>query len=134
MYALARAAGGGTPPIHENDWGSSMIYEPRYERVARDYRSHGAGCDANHEADGDYTQTATASSISLRQLSVTRIGPSLSKATNPPCGRRQIRDKDFPVRFPDASSIKLVRCAQVSCNASGCAVELPPIEMVHRQL
>ena len=39
----------------------------------------------------------------------------------------QMREKDFPVRFPDASSIKIVRRGQVSCGSSGCAVELLPI-------
>jgi tetratricopeptide (TPR) repeat protein len=42
----------------------------------------------------------------------------------------QLRDKDFPVRFPDVSSVKIVRQAQVSCNASGCQVEILPIEKV----
>ena len=40
----------------------------------------------------------------------------------------QMRDKDFPVRFPDASSIKIVRRGQVSCGSSACSVELMPIE------
>jgi tetratricopeptide (TPR) repeat protein/transglutaminase-like putative cysteine protease len=40
----------------------------------------------------------------------------------------QMRDKDFPVRFPDASSIKIVRRAVVTCAASVCAAELLPIE------
>jgi tetratricopeptide (TPR) repeat protein len=39
-----------------------------------------------------------------------------------------MREKDFAVRFPDASSIKIIRRAQVSCGAAGCAVELLPIE------
>ncbi len=40
----------------------------------------------------------------------------------------QLREKDFPVKFPDVSSVKIVRRAQVSCGASGCGVELLPIE------
>jgi len=40
----------------------------------------------------------------------------------------QLREKDFPVRFPDASSIKIVRRGQLSCGASGCAIQLFPIE------
>jgi Flp pilus assembly protein TadD len=40
----------------------------------------------------------------------------------------QLRDKDFPVKFPDVSSVKIVRRGQVSCSASGCAIELLPIE------
>ncbi len=40
----------------------------------------------------------------------------------------QMREKDFPVRFPDASSIKIVRRSEVSCDPSGCVAELLPIE------
>jgi tetratricopeptide (TPR) repeat protein/transglutaminase-like putative cysteine protease len=40
----------------------------------------------------------------------------------------QLREKDFPVRFPDASSVKIVRRGLLSCGGSGCAVELMPIE------
>ncbi len=40
----------------------------------------------------------------------------------------QMRDKDFPVRFPDASSIKIVRQGVVKCDAAGCVVELVGIE------
>jgi hypothetical protein len=40
----------------------------------------------------------------------------------------QLRAKDFPVRFPDVSSVKIVRRGVVSCGAAGCAVELLPIE------
>ena len=40
----------------------------------------------------------------------------------------QMREKDFAVRFPDASSIKIIRRAQVTCGVSGCVVQLLPIE------
>ena len=40
----------------------------------------------------------------------------------------QLRDKDFPVKFPDVSSVKIVRRAQITCSASGCAIELLPID------
>jgi transglutaminase-like putative cysteine protease len=40
----------------------------------------------------------------------------------------QLREKDFPVKFPDVSSVKIVRRGVVSCGASGCSVELLPIE------
>ena len=39
-----------------------------------------------------------------------------------------MREKDFPVKFPDVSSVKIVRRGVVSCGAGGCAVELMPIE------
>jgi transglutaminase-like putative cysteine protease/tetratricopeptide (TPR) repeat protein len=41
---------------------------------------------------------------------------------------QQLREKDFPVRFPDVSSVKIVRRGLLSCGASGCSVELLPIE------
>ncbi len=40
----------------------------------------------------------------------------------------QLREKDFPVRFPDVSSVKIVRRGTVSCGGSGCNIELLPIE------
>ena len=40
----------------------------------------------------------------------------------------QLREKEFPVRFPDASSIKIVRRGEIKCEGSGCAVELQSIE------
>ena len=40
----------------------------------------------------------------------------------------QMREKDFPVRFPDASSIKVIRRGEMTCAASGCAVQLLPID------
>jgi transglutaminase-like putative cysteine protease/tetratricopeptide (TPR) repeat protein len=40
----------------------------------------------------------------------------------------QLREKDFPVRFPDVSSVKIVRRGVLSCGGSGCAIELLPID------
>jgi hypothetical protein len=40
----------------------------------------------------------------------------------------QLRERDFPVRFPDVSSVKIVRRGLLSCGASGCSIELLPIE------
>jgi len=42
----------------------------------------------------------------------------------------QLREKDFPVKFPDVSSVKIVRRGVVNCGALGCSVELLPIEKV----
>jgi tetratricopeptide (TPR) repeat protein len=35
----------------------------------------------------------------------------------------ELREKEFPVRFPDVSSVKIVRAAQLKCSV-GCSVEL----------
>ena len=40
----------------------------------------------------------------------------------------KLREKDFPVRFPDVSSVKIVRRGLLSCGGSGCGIELLPIE------
>jgi transglutaminase-like putative cysteine protease/tetratricopeptide (TPR) repeat protein len=40
----------------------------------------------------------------------------------------QLREKDFPVRFPDVSSVKIVRRGLLNCGVSGCSIELLPIE------
>jgi transglutaminase-like putative cysteine protease/Flp pilus assembly protein TadD len=40
----------------------------------------------------------------------------------------QLREKDLPVRFPDVSSVKIVRRGLLSCNGAGCSIELLPIE------
>jgi tetratricopeptide (TPR) repeat protein/transglutaminase-like putative cysteine protease len=40
----------------------------------------------------------------------------------------QLRETDFPVKFPDVSSIKIVRLGVVTCSATGCSAELIPIQ------
>jgi transglutaminase-like putative cysteine protease/tetratricopeptide (TPR) repeat protein len=40
----------------------------------------------------------------------------------------QLREKDFPVIFPDVSSVKIVRRGRLSCGGSGCSIELLPID------
>ena len=40
----------------------------------------------------------------------------------------QLREKDFPVRFPDVSSVKIVRRGLLKCGASGCSIELLTID------
>jgi transglutaminase-like putative cysteine protease/tetratricopeptide (TPR) repeat protein len=40
----------------------------------------------------------------------------------------QLRENDFPVRFPDVSSVKIVRRGRLSCGGSGCSIELLSID------
>jgi transglutaminase-like putative cysteine protease/tetratricopeptide (TPR) repeat protein len=40
----------------------------------------------------------------------------------------QLREKDFPVRFPDVSSVKIIRRGLLSCGSSGCSIALLPID------
>jgi len=39
-----------------------------------------------------------------------------------------LREKDFPVRFPDVSSVKIARRGLLQCGASGCSIELLSID------
>jgi tetratricopeptide (TPR) repeat protein len=39
-----------------------------------------------------------------------------------------LREKEYPVRFPDVSSVKIVRKATLSCDRGTCAVALLPLE------
>jgi hypothetical protein len=39
-----------------------------------------------------------------------------------------LREHEFPVKFPDVSSVKIVRKATLSCTESGCALVLQPLE------
>jgi tetratricopeptide (TPR) repeat protein len=40
----------------------------------------------------------------------------------------QLREKSFPVRFPDVSSVKIIRRGRLSCDRSGCGIELLPLD------
>ena len=40
----------------------------------------------------------------------------------------QLREKTFPVRFPDVSSVKIIRRGRLSCDRSGCGIELLPLD------
>jgi hypothetical protein len=40
----------------------------------------------------------------------------------------ELRKKQYPVKFPDVSSIKIVRKGSLSCDASACAIVLSPLE------
>ena len=128
MYALAVAAGGGD------------IQDSR-ARLAKL-----AGDPAAAEKD---TAQATAELVQARTV---KLGPITSKPVSArfnlvfdssPRPERaefvdgdeslrsageQLREKDFSVRFPDVSSVKIVRRGVLSCGISGCSIELLPIE------
>jgi hypothetical protein len=40
----------------------------------------------------------------------------------------QLREKDFPVRFPDVSSVKIVKRGLLNCAGAACTIELLPLE------
>ena len=40
----------------------------------------------------------------------------------------KLRSQTFPVKFPDVSSVKIIRRAKVSCDGTGCSAVLSPVE------
>jgi hypothetical protein len=40
----------------------------------------------------------------------------------------KLRSQSFPVKFPDVSSVKIIRRATVSCDGTGCSAVLLPVE------
>jgi len=133
MYALAVAAGGG-------DVADSRA---RLAKLAGD-----SGIAEKSTAEKDVTQA----SAELVQARTVKLDPISSKPisarfnlvfdSSPRPERaefvdgdeslrsagEQLRQKDFPVRFPDVSSVKIVRRGRLSCGGSGCSIELLPIE------
>jgi hypothetical protein len=128
MYALATAAGGSANEVQDS--------RARLAKLAGD------------SAEKDITQAPA----ELAQARMVKLGPITSKPVSArfnlvfdssPRPERaefvdgdeslrsaaeQLREKDFPVRFPDVSSVKIVRRGLLSCSGSGCSIELLPIE------
>ncbi|PYV65644.1 MAG: hypothetical protein DMG95_01160, partial [Acidobacteria bacterium] len=50
----------------------------------------------------------------------------------------KLQTTEFPVKFPDVSSIKIIRMGTVSCQSSACKLEMQPLNSmqgsVHPQL
>jgi tetratricopeptide (TPR) repeat protein/transglutaminase-like putative cysteine protease len=135
MYALAAAAGGSTSEVQDS--------RARLAKLAGD-----PGVAENSAAEKDLAQ-APAELVLSRTV---KLGPIASKPVSArfnlvfdssPRPERaefvdgdeslrsaaeQLREKDFPVRFPDVSSVKIVRRGLLSCGGSGCSIELLPIE------
>jgi tetratricopeptide (TPR) repeat protein/transglutaminase-like putative cysteine protease len=132
MYALAVAAGGSANTNEAQD---------SRTRLARLAGSSAVAEKEIAEAPAD-----------LAQLRTVKLGPITSKPVSArfnlvfdssPRPERaefvdgdeslrsasdQLREKDFPVRFPDVSSVKIVRRGLLSCDGSRCNIELLPIE------
>jgi tetratricopeptide (TPR) repeat protein/transglutaminase-like putative cysteine protease len=130
MYALAVAAGGSTNDVQDS--------RSRMAKLGGD-----PGVDEKNLAQAP---------VELVQARTVKLGAITSKAVSArfnlvfdssPRPERaefvdgdeslrpasdQLREKDFPVRFPDVSSVKIVRRGLLSCGGSGCGIELLPIE------
>src|SRR6266851_791720 len=135
MYALAVAAGGSTNEVQDS--------RARLAKLAGDL-----GPAEKSAAEKDAAQAP----VELTQARTVKLGVITSKPVSArfnlvfdssPRPERaefvdgdeslrsageQLREKDFPVRFPDVSSVKIVSRGLLSCGGSGCSIELLPIE------
>ncbi len=136
MYALAVAAGGSSNEVQDS--------RVRLAKLAGD-----PGVAEKSAAEKDLAQAPS----ELVQARTVKLGPITTKPVSArfnlvfdssPRPERaefvdgdeslrsaaeQLREKDFPVRFPDVSSVKIVRRGLLSCGGLGCSIELLPIEM-----
>src|SRR5229473_8029492 len=135
MYALAVAAGGSTNEVQDS--------RARLAKLAGDL-----GPAEKSAAEKDAAQAP----VELTQARTVKLGVITSKPVSArfnlvfdssPRPERaefvdgdeslraageQLREKDFPVRFPDVSSVKIVRRGLLSCGGSGCSIELLSID------
>ena len=138
IYALAVAAGGSANEVQDS--------RVRLAKLAGDL-----GPAEKSAAEKDIAQAPA----ELAQARMVKLGPIIIISSTPVSARfnlvfdssprperaefvdgdeslrsaaEQLREKDFPVRFPDVSSVKIVRRGLLSCGGSGCSIELLPIE------
>ena len=128
MYALAVVAGGGVVPDSR-------------ARLAKPVGDPGAAEKDTAQASAELVQSRT---VKLGPITIKPVSAHFNLVfdSSPRPERaefvdgdeslrsvsEQLREKDFPVRFPDVSSVKIVRRGQLTCSASGCSIELLPIE------
>jgi tetratricopeptide (TPR) repeat protein/transglutaminase-like putative cysteine protease len=129
MYALAAAAGGSTNDVQDS--------RARLAKLAGD---PGVAKDlAQAPAELVQARTVKLDPITNKPVSA-RFNLVFDSSPRPEraefvdgdeslrSAAEQLREKDFPVRFPDVSSVKIVRRGLLSCGGSGCGIELLPID------
>jgi hypothetical protein len=130
MYALAVAAGGSSKEVQDS--------RARLAKLPPDPKA------TENDADQSPVQLAEARTVRLGPITTRSVSAQFNLVfdSSPRPERAefvdgddslrtvaaQLREKDFPVRFPDVSSVKIVRHGSLSCGGSGCSIELLPIE------
>jgi tetratricopeptide (TPR) repeat protein len=130
MYALAAAAGGNAEDVKDS--------RARWAKLAGDYAITEKDTSQARE-EQEQARTVKLGSLTSKPVSadfnlVFDGSPRPERAEfvdgdeTLRSAAEQLRDKDFPVRFPDASSVKIIRQALMRCGASGCSIELLPVD------
>jgi tetratricopeptide (TPR) repeat protein len=127
MYALAVAAGGP-----ESDTSR--------QQVVRLAASPDAAANEQAQAAAELLQSRTVKIPGAGMSGSARFAlvfdasskPSRVQYLDGDAGLQPVGDKlraqDYPVKFPDASSIKIIRRATVSCDGTGCDAVLLPLD------
>jgi tetratricopeptide (TPR) repeat protein/transglutaminase-like putative cysteine protease len=135
MYALAVAAGGvdaqDSRTRLEKLMGDRMLAEKKIvEAAAELVESRTLRLDASANKPGpahlnaEHLDLVFDGSSRPERIELSRSNQNLQSAV------AQFREKEFPVRFPDASSVKIIRQGLLSCGDKGCSLELVPLEKV----
>ncbi len=134
MYALAVVAGGGT--------NSNEVQDSRV-RLAKLAVDSGAAEKDLAQAQAELVQARTlkirpivisSKPVSARFNLVFDGSPRPERAEfvdgdeSLRTAAEQLREKDFPVRFPDVSSVKIIRRGLLTCGGAGCSIELLSID------
>ena len=136
MYALAVAAGGNANTNTDAQDSRARLVKLAGDKAAVDEEVAKAIAELT-QARTVKLGSITSKSVSARFNLVFDSSPRPERAefVDGDEGLRsaaeQLREKDFPVRFPDVSSVKIVRRGVLSCGGSGCSIELLPIDAVH---
>jgi Flp pilus assembly protein TadD/transglutaminase-like putative cysteine protease len=124
MYAFAVAAGG------------SAVADSR-ERLGKIVSGAGSGAQNTAQADLVQSRTVKLGPLTTKAASA-RFNLVFDSSPRPEraefvegdetlrSAASQLREKDFPVKFPDVSSVKIVRRAQLTCTTSRCGIEPGP--------
>ncbi|HSZ61344.1 MAG TPA: DUF3857 domain-containing protein [Terriglobales bacterium] len=138
MYALSIAAAGGANNKDKQD------SEARLAKLAPDPTPSGKAADPSPDPKKAKEELIEDRTVKLSQITTkpatARFNLVFDSSPRPERAdladgdeslrpaAAQLREKDFPVRFPDVSSIKIIRQAKLTCTASACTIELLPID------
>lgn len=138
MYALSIAAAGNANTKDKQD------SEARLAKLTSDPPSSGKAADPSPDPKKANEELIEARTVKLTQITtqpatahfnlVFDSSPRPERADfaegdeslRPAAA--QLRENDFPIRFPDVSSIKIIRQAKLTCTPSACTIELLPID------
>src|ERR1700722_16545017 len=135
MYALAVAAGGTSSEVEDSRTRLAKLEANLSPAEKSAVTKDAAQAPAELAQDRTVKLDAiTSKSVSARYNLVFDSSPRPERAEfvdgdeSLRSAAAQLLQKDFPIRFPDVSSVKIVRQGRLTCGAVGCSIELLPLE------